>query len=177
MKGLLGAIIFCVGCSNTVSTTTQSTATNDVDTGAADAAPASIVLSIEAVDETSADGVQSRVKFVVSNTTEHEVSWLSWNTPFEEPLSANIFQVSLDGMQRDYQGRLIKRGQPSPEHYLTVPASDSLQTIIDIAKYYDVSQSGSYTVQLDTSKLTSVSQSKQELDVSVASTVVTLFIP
>lgn len=177
VKGLLSALVICMSCSNTASTTTGSSERNSAAVTFSDTPIASLVLSIESVDGDAAEHTQSRVVFTVRNTTGHEVSWLSWNTPFEEPLSANIFLVRLNGLLRDYQGRLLKRGQPSPEHYITVLANDSAQTIIDIADYYDMSEPGEYTVELDNLKLSSVPQLEDVPEVAVDRDVVTLVLP
>lgn len=110
-----------------------------------------LTASIEAVEPGELQRSATLLAFLVTNTTTKDQTFLTWNTPFENPLSADIFSVQLGSNALDYQGRLVKRGSPLPEHYQTIKAGESLNAIIDIANYYNMSAPGTYTVELDSS--------------------------
>ena len=86
------------------------------------------------------------ILFYVTNTSDDAVRLLRWNTPLEKELSADVFLVSLNGQAVDYQGRMVKRGAPGEQDYLDIPAGGRVEARVDIARYYDVAATGSYTI-------------------------------
>ena len=104
---------------------------------------------------------QSVVTFYVSNTASTEVQVLIWNTPLENPLSADVFLVTKAGEPVPYTGRKVKRGKPLPEHYITLAAGETREVLVDIARYHDVTSPGPYSVTLKFPEIDGVSQLNQ----------------
>lgn len=109
----------------------------------------------------------SVVQFYINNDTATDANLLVWGTPLEKRLSADIFTVSKNGVAMPYLGRMVKRGSPAAGDYTTINAGDSLETLIDIASYYDMSATGKYTVTLNLAKTGDASRLNQETTVSV----------
>lgn len=115
--------------------------------------------------------------FFMSNKTEADKKLLIWNTPVEQPLSADVFSVEFNGVDLDYQGRMIKRGLPLPEHFLTIEAGGTLETIVDIANYYDMSMPGSYSVSLDPALIGDTHQFNDKTPVNYVPETLVLTVP
>ena len=109
----------------------------------------------------------SVISFYVENGTGQDAQLLTWNTPFEQRLSADIFAVTRNGEAMTYLGRMIKRGSPTAESYLPIATGEKLEALIDIADYYDVTSPGEYTVSLKIAQVAGVAQLNQESSVSV----------
>ena len=85
--------------------------------------------------------------FEVSSTQSHK--FCIWQTPLEG-FSADVLEVlDADGNPADYTGTHIKRGKPDPSDYLTLKPNTPAAETFDLAKEYDVSKKGTYTVQFE----------------------------
>jgi hypothetical protein len=114
-------------------------------------------------------GDSQLVVFYVMNNTISDISMLTWNTPFEQTLSADIFLVTRDEKNIPYLGRKVKRSNPVASDYLIVPAGKKLESSMDIAKYYGLSEAGEYTVTINLPKIDGLTKLNQETDVSIDS--------
>lgn len=114
-------------------------------------------------------GDSQLVVFYLVNNTASDISMLTWNTPFEQTLSADIFLVTRDGKDMAYLGRKVKRSSPSGNDYLLVPAGKKVESAMDIAKYYGLSEAGEYTVTINLPKIDGLTKLNQETDVSIDS--------
>lgn len=117
--------------------------------------------------EASASVSSSVVQFYVSNETSMDANVLIWGTPIEKRLSADVFTVTKNGVVMPYLGRMVKRGSPSAQDYMKLVSGDSLETLIDVANYYDMSATGKYTVQLNLPKVSGGSRLNQETTVAL----------
>ena len=59
------------------------------------------------------------IRFAITNTTDKQVNVLKWDTPIEG-FNSNIFLVKRDGAPVTYIGRVVKRGPPRPEDYVSI---------------------------------------------------------
>ncbi len=85
------------------------------------------------------------VTVTISNPTRHTVRVLKWFTPaegVEEPL----FAVTRDGEPVSYTGAYYKRPAATGKDYVSLKAGESLTRTVNLADYYDLSQSGQYEV-------------------------------
>ena len=85
------------------------------------------------------------VTVTVSNPTRHTVRVLKWFTPaegVEEPL----FAVTKNGEPVPYIGAHYKRPAVTGNDYISLKAGESISNTVNIADYYDLSQSGQYDV-------------------------------
>lgn len=83
-------------------------------------------------------GVPVRVAFTIENLTDTDLWILQWNTPFEGILN-RIFDITCDGINVPYEGRMIKRGRPAPSDYLKLDPYEKKTRIIDLSSVYNLS--------------------------------------
>jgi hypothetical protein len=86
------------------------------------------------------------VRFTLRNETDTPVAVLRWYTPLEG-LKGDIFKISKRGRAIAYQGPLFKRGDPTREDYVVLPPRESVSATVDLAKGYDLSRPGTYSVR------------------------------
>jgi len=101
---------------------------------------------VAGLDTTVSEDAAAPVAFYVRNDADSAVKLLAWNTPFETFLSADIFRVKINGESVTYIGRVIKRGEPLPEDYITIGAGERREVTVDLARYYDMTLAGEYRV-------------------------------
>ena len=85
------------------------------------------------------------VTVTVSNPHKHAVRVLKWFTAaegVEEPL----FAVTRDGEPVAYIGAHYKRPPVTGKDYISLKAGQSISYTVNLAEYYDLSQSGQYEV-------------------------------
>ncbi len=95
--------------------------------------------------------VDNGVLFELRNNSTETFSVLRWDTPFEAELSQDVFTVVADRSAlfpslAAYTGRLIKRGTPQTNDFITVNAGESISTHIALTDYYQIADSGLYSV-------------------------------
>jgi peptidyl-Lys metalloendopeptidase len=86
------------------------------------------------------------LRFALINESDKEISALKWNTPFDG-FNSDMFRVSRNGELSIYLGRIVKRGAPKPEDYVTIKPKGSLSVEVDISEAYDIFKSGSYNIE------------------------------
>jgi peptidyl-Lys metalloendopeptidase len=115
-------------------------------TSAVGAAPkdgAAVSLSLAQIEFSAAQDVL--VTVTISNPTNHTVRVLKWFTPadgVEEPL----FGVTRNGEPVAYIGAHYKRPAVTGKDYISLKAGESINSTVNLADYYDFSQSGQYEV-------------------------------
>jgi peptidyl-Lys metalloendopeptidase len=85
------------------------------------------------------------VTVTISNPTNHTIRVLKWFTPVgdvEEPL----FAVMRNGEPVPYTGAHYKRPEVTGKDYISLKAGESLTNTVNLAEYYDLSESGEYEV-------------------------------
>jgi len=87
------------------------------------------------------------VRFRLVNRTDAPLWMLRWNTPFEG-WRGTLFTLSLDGAEIPYQGPMVKRGDPSREEYLEIPAGESVSATVDFSEVYEIKKPGLYDVKV-----------------------------
>ena len=133
--------------------------------------PQLLVAGIELTDDTV---VPTDIRFHVLNTSDAAVSMLIWNTPLEQELSADIFTVTLNGVPMPYLGRMVKRSTPSEKDYLAVPAHESIEALVDMATYYEMSEPGEYQVRFTPSIIDGQSRLNEQTPVQIDTTTLTI---
>jgi peptidyl-Lys metalloendopeptidase len=94
------------------------------------------------------------VEVTITNTTDHAIQLLSWSVP-DSDLQDPLFLVTRDGQPVRYTGPLYKRGQPDASDFITLAPGATLSRSVDIARFYDVTATGNYTVELAIGSITS----------------------
>jgi peptidyl-Lys metalloendopeptidase len=104
---------------------------------------ASVSLSVE---QSEFDATQDvLVTVTLSNPTKHTVRVLKWFTP-AEGLEEPLFVVTRDGEPVPYIGAHYKRPAATGKDYVSLKAGESFVSTVNLADYYDLSQSGQYEV-------------------------------
>jgi peptidyl-Lys metalloendopeptidase len=97
--------------------------------------------------EKSAFGYDESVPVNVSiqNDGKSAVKILRWLTPFDG-VKDDLFEVTIDGKTVEYIGADYKRPAPTEKDYITLQPGESFNATVDLAGYYDLSQTGFYQV-------------------------------
>lgn len=84
----------------------------------------------------------------VTNNTHNDIKFLKWGTPFESMPTRDMFSVKKEDNQiLPYQGRMVKRGKPEANDYISIQAGQTLKQGMDISRAYGINASGTYHVQ------------------------------
>ena len=86
------------------------------------------------------------VTIVMTNTSDKDIRVLTWNTPLEKNLNADIFTIKNNKSTINYVGVLVKRGKPTEEDYLLFKGGEKRAVTVDLPTYYQMEKEGSYTV-------------------------------
>jgi hypothetical protein len=92
----------------------------------------------------------ARVLFYIENNSADSIKILPWQTPLEGELTADIFDITLNGDTLQYQGIMIKRAAPTDADYLTLSAGERREIVTSLSDSYDMSATGEYLVKLRT---------------------------
>jgi len=88
----------------------------------------------------------SEVTVVMTNTTDKPLKVLSWQTPLEATLTANIFSVTQKGKPLPYTGISVKRGAPTDADYVLFQPGESRSVTVNLSQYYKMENIGEYAV-------------------------------
>lgn len=102
------------------------------------------------------------VRFVLRNDGPRTLYVLRWYTPLEG-VRGKIFTVTRDGVAIPYRGPMVKRGQPQAGNYAAIAPGDSVANEVDLARAYDLSRPGKYTVKF-TSHIYDYAWSESEIN-------------
>ncbi|HEY6065711.1 MAG TPA: protease [Thermoanaerobaculia bacterium] len=112
--------------------------------GRADRARPGIHCALTVAPEIPA-GRPVEVRFTLKNGGARALKVLRWYTPFEG-LRGDIFTVTRGARRIEYEGPLMKRGDPSAGDYVEVPAGESVSAVVDASQGYDFSRAGTYRI-------------------------------
>jgi hypothetical protein len=87
------------------------------------------------------------LRMTLHNGGPRALRMLTWQTPFEGEWFAPFVAVQRDGTELPYQGPMLKRGAPAHDDYLVLPAGAGKSATLDLARAFDLSRPGRYTVQ------------------------------
>ena len=65
-------------------------------------------------------------------------------------MTSDCLSVTHNGKKLEYDGILIKRSTPGPDQFLLLLAGKTVSSTFDVSKGYDMSESGTYSVTVDT---------------------------
>lgn len=105
------------------------------------------VVSISTVDYYKF-GEDIACKATITNTHDVDYYLLKRGTPLE-PINANIFSITLNGKDVEYDGLLYQRVLPTPDEYVLIPAKSSIGATVDLSCSYSFKAKGSYKVHLE----------------------------
>ncbi len=111
--------------------------------GAAPKAGPTVSLSVAQSDFSSAEDVL--VTVTVSNPHKQTVRVLKWFTA-AEGIQESLFALTRDGEPVAYLGAHYKRPPVTGKDYISLKSGQSITHTVNLAEYYDFSQSGQYEV-------------------------------
>ncbi len=85
------------------------------------------------------------VSVTFTNQSRASVKVLRWLTPFDG-VKEDLFVVTIDGKPVEYIGAHYKRPAPTEKDYITLKGGETFEAKVDLAGYYDLSQTGFYQV-------------------------------
>lgn len=86
------------------------------------------------------------VTFTLRNGGRTDLRVLARHTPLEGMLG-DIFEVTRDGERLGYRGRMVKRGPPGENEFITLAPGDHLRATVDLLEGYDLTLAGQYGVR------------------------------
>lgn len=118
-------------------------------TGSVLAARGSVEVRITAAKEALSpeDGVL--VNVAITNPTKSAIKILRWHTPFDG-VKEDLFAVTVNGKPAEYIGAEYKRAAPTEKDYITLNPGQLMETVVDLAGFYDFSESGYYQISYKT---------------------------
>jgi hypothetical protein len=87
------------------------------------------------------------VGFEICNTSTETYCLLTWDTPLRGD-ALDFLSVSLEGVALNYDGRLVNRGNPTDDEYLTLRPGECSSSEVDISRLYPIQVPGEYTATL-----------------------------
>ena len=82
----------------------------------------------------------------LSNDSNKIMRILTWNTPFEEKLNANLFHITYNDKTVAYKGKRVKRLHPKSSDYMTLEVGETRSKEIDLSSYYRFMEEATYHV-------------------------------
>jgi peptidyl-Lys metalloendopeptidase len=110
----------------------------------------SVILELNSQEYNAKD--RQILKFTLTNNSNEKVNVLKWQTPLEG-IKNDMFWVKRQDEVAVYLGKIVKRAAPKPHDYVTLDPKESISTDFDISEIYDITKSGTYTVEFDSNVL------------------------
>ncbi len=92
------------------------------------------------------------VNVSISNPTRRDIKILRWFTPLDG-VKEDLFRVTVFGKTVEYVGADYKRPAPTEKDYITLKPGETIETTVDLAGYYDLSDSGYYQIEYNVESL------------------------
>lgn len=86
------------------------------------------------------------VGFTLRNEGSAAITVLRRQTPLEGILG-DLFEVTFEGRRLDYRGRMVKRGPPTADEFVTIAPGSLTHATFDLGEGYDLSSRGRYRVR------------------------------
>lgn len=96
--------------------------------------------------ECFSNGAPVKIKFILENGSDKTLFFLKWYTPFEG-CSSDMFKITGNGKEIQYEGRMVKRGNQRFEDYLSINPSSSIDTVLDLSSLYNLKDRGEYRIE------------------------------
>jgi hypothetical protein len=87
-----------------------------------------------------------KVQFILENKSDKSLFFLKWYTPFEG-FNSDMFRITRNGAEIQYEGRMVKRGNPGFEDYLMIKAGSSVEISVELSLVYNMKESGEYRIE------------------------------
>ncbi|CAM3818370.1 Deuterolysin metalloprotease (M35) family protein [Vibrio aerogenes CECT 7868] len=109
----------------------------------------SLEVTITPADQSFDKNSDVKVNLTITNTSQDDVKVLSWYLINDAKLQNNAFDVTVDGDAVAYTGPVVKRPAPQEDDYIQLAAGETITQSFDLSSFYDMTQTGTYSVQYD----------------------------
>src|SRR4051794_28334853 len=75
--------------------------------------------------------------FAILNDSAYAVNILTWRTPLEG-FKSDMFSVRVNGRRVPYLGRAYKRGLPTENDFVNIPANGRVSFTVRLSDAYDI---------------------------------------
>ena len=106
----------------------------------------SVTVNVSLPDNDTVSTRQVMVNMSFTNTGTTPVRMVNWFLP-DGDLDGDMFYLSRDGAAVSYLGPLVKRAAPTAHDMITLEPGESVTRAVDLASAYDMSRSGTYSIQ------------------------------
>lgn len=103
-----------------------------------------VELSMDQQEYSATDELKLNV--TLTNTTDEAITFLKWETPFENDFTGDMLTVKYEGQSVQYIGKMVKRIAPTEDDYQVVESGETIVASIDISEGYAIEQGGDYTI-------------------------------
>src|SRR5262249_33801976 len=93
-------------------------------------------------------GESITLRFEIENTSDEDYALLVWDTPLGGEVM-NFLEVRHEGRVVPYDGRLVKRGDPTTDSYRTLASGATIAEELDLSTSFAFEVPGTYTVTLN----------------------------
>jgi len=90
-------------------------------------------------------GEPIKIMFTFENKSDQIIHFLKWYTPFEG-IKGDLFRITLNERVVRYEGRMVKRGEPDIDDYISIDPGKSVDTTVDLSMAYSLDKPGLYQV-------------------------------
>lgn len=105
-----------------------------------------VAVQLSAVRTSVSAAEQVTITVTLTNPTSHPIRLLSWYAPDGE-IEEDLFVIERDGQPVEYTGPHYKRPAPVDADFVTLAPGQSVIRTADLSGFYDLSQTGSYTIR------------------------------
>ena len=95
-------------------------------------------------------GEKGQVVSTFTNPSSWTISVLKWHTPLEGHLTYDTFSITdaQTGQTLEYEGMMVKRGDPDASSFVELPAGQSLTATTDLTESYPLQKGHRYTIRI-----------------------------
>jgi len=112
--------------------------------------PDTVVVSLAMQQTSLTQSDDFKIHFTITNHSSESFTVLPWGTPLETVLSADVFEVTHNGTELPYVGRIVKRAAPVKSDYIHISPGEKITAIVNLSYGYVFDAVGVYQVQLRT---------------------------
>jgi hypothetical protein len=84
-------------------------------------------------------------RYELTNESDYEYALLTWDTPLEREVGS-FLEIRFGDRVIPYDGRMVKRGEPTPDSYRRIGAHQTIVEELDLSRSFSFDEHGSYTI-------------------------------
>jgi hypothetical protein len=100
------------------------------------------------------------ISFELQNTSNYEVRVLKWQTPLEGLLT-DCLDINVQGKKIPFDGKMIKRGNPSEKDFILLKPGETVKKEIDLTEAYDIPEKAEIQIEFNPERLVLLNDGKE----------------